>query len=386
MRKIYLDSNATTSVAPEVVAAMMPFFTEHWGNPSTGHASNRQVAVEMECSRAQVARLIGAETSEIVFTSCGTESNNTAIWGAVEAAGRKLNLITTRVEHAAVLGPCRRLARQGHRLIELGVDTDGQLDLDQLRAALALGPALVSIMTANNETGVLFPIPEIAELVHESGSFMHTDAVQAVGKVPVDLRRTPVHMLSLSGHKLHAPKGIGVLYVRRGVKLSALLLGGKQEGGRRGGTENVPYIVGLGTACELALARMEAQTRWIGALRDRLEQGILAACPTAVANGGRTNRLPNTSNIAFPGVDPIELLRRLGNRGIVVAAGAACTPASSGPSHVIAAMSQRRAAAGASIRFSLSRDNTEQDIDFTLDQVTLRDNRRDSSRPRSKHI
>jgi len=368
-RTIYLDNNATTMVAPEVVEAMMPFFTELWGNPSSMHFFGGQVRRYVEKARAQLAALIHADPSEIIFTSCGTESNNTAIFGAVEAAGRPLRIITTRVEHPAVLGPCRRLKERGHEVIELGVDSLGQLNLDELRKAVAAGPCFVSIMWANNETGVIFPIPEIATIVKEAGGVMHTDAVQVVGKLPIDVRTVPVDLLSLSGHKLHAPKGIGALYIRRGTKLKTYMIGGHQEGGRRGGTENVPYIVGLGRACELAEAHMEEETTRVAALRDRLESGILASCPDTRVNGDRLHRLPNTTNISFQYIEGEAILYLLSDLGIAASSGSACTSGSLEPSHVIRAMGVPFTAAHGSIRFSLSRYNTEEEISYVIEQM-----------------
>jgi len=369
VRNIYLDNNATTAVAPEVTEAMMPFFSELWGNPSSMHHFGGQVASYLEAARAAAAGLIGADPSEIVFTSCGTESNNTAIRGAAEAAGDSLKVITTRVEHPAVLGPCRWLGERGYETLELGVDGSGQLDPAELRKALAGGPALASIMWANNETGVVFPIQEAAEIVKEAGGIMHTDAVQAVGKLPIDVRRTPVDMLSLSGHKLHAPKGIGALYIRRGTKVKPFLLGGHQEHGRRGGTENIPYIVGLGKACELAARHMREEMERVAALRDKLERGLLASCPDTRVNGDRANRLPNTTNLSFQYIEGESILYHLSDIGVAASSGSACTSGSLEPSHVIRAMGVPFTAAHGSIRFSLSRFNTEEEIDYVIEHM-----------------
>jgi len=363
---VYLDNNATTRVAPEVIEAMLPFFTEWWGNPSSMHYFGGQVARHVEAARAAVARLLNAEPSEILFTSCGTESNNTAIFGALQAAGRPLRVITTRVEHPAVLSPCHRLKESGVEVVELPVDASGQLDLADLRKAIAAGPALVSIMWANNETGVIFPLPEIAEIVKEAGGVLHTDAVQIVGKLPIDVKRTPVDFLSLSGHKLHAPKGIGALYIRKGAKLKPFLLGGHQESGRRGGTENVPYIVGLGRAAELALAWMQDETTRVAAMRDRLEAGLLASCPDTRVNGDRLHRLPNTTNISFEFIEGEAILYHLSDLGIAASSGSACTSGSLEPSHVIRAMGVPFTAAHGSIRFSLSRYNTPEEIEYVI--------------------
>ena len=366
MRNIYLDNNATTAVAPEVMAAMQPFFTELWGNPSSMHAFGGQVARYVSLAREQVAAMLHADPSEIVFTSCGTESDNMAIFGAVEAAARPLRIITSRVEHPAVLGPCRRLKESGMDVLELGVDNAGRLDLTELKTALAAGPALVTIMWANNETGVIFPIREIAEMVKAAGGILHTDAVQAVGKIPIDLRQTPVDMLSLSGHKLHAPKGIGALYIRKGTRIKPFLIGGHQENGRRGGTENVPYIVGLGKACELAQSSIKDENTRVAALRDRLEAGLLKSCPDTRVNGDRQNRLPNTTNISFQFIEGEAILYHLSDFGVAAASGSACTSGSLEPSHVIRAMGVPFTAAHGSTRFSFSRYNTDADVDDVL--------------------
>jgi len=277
-----------------------------------------------------------------------------------------LRVITTRVEHPAVLSPCHRLKESGVEVVELPVDASGQLDLADLRKAIAAGPALVSIMWANNETGVIFPLPEIAEIVKEAGGVLHTDAVQIVGKLPIDVKRTPVDFLSLSGHKLHAPKGIGALYIRKGAKLKPFLLGGHQESGRRGGTENVPYIVGLGRAAELALAWMQDETTRVAAMRDRLEAGLLASCPDTRVNGDRLHRLPNTTNISFEFIEGEAILYHLSDLGIAASSGSACTSGSLEPSHVIRAMGVPFTAAHGSIRFSLSRYNTPEEIEYVI--------------------
>ncbi|MBU4200825.1 MAG: cysteine desulfurase NifS [Verrucomicrobia bacterium] len=369
MNNVYLDNNATTQVAPEVLEAMMPFFTDWWGNPSSMHVFGGQVRKHVDQARQKVAALIGADPSEIIFTSCGTESDNMATRGAVDAAGERVNIITTRVEHLAVLEPCRMLKERGYRVMELDVDGGGNLNLDVLRQALSLGQAVVSIMWANNETGVIFPIPKIAETVKAAGGVMHTDAVQAVGKLAIDVCRMPVDMLALSGHKLHAPKGVGALYIRKGTRVRSLMLGGHQESGRRGGTENVPYIVGLGRACELAARNMHDEMTRVAALRDRLQQGILATCPDVRINGDPANRLPNTLNISFLYIEGESILYHLSDCGIAASSGSACTSGSLEPSHVIRAMGVPFMAAHGSIRFSLSRYNTEADIDYVLARI-----------------
>jgi len=368
-RLVYLDNNATTRVAPEVLEAMEPFFRDLWGNPSSIHTFGGQVRRYVEQAREQVAALIGADPDEIIFTSCGTESNNTAIKGAVADAAPGAGVVTTAVEHPSVLNVCRYLREQGFRVTEIGVDDQGRLDLEELRRSIGPDTVLVSVMWANNETGVVFPIREIAEIVREKGALFHTDAVQAVGKLPVNVRDIPVDMLSLSGHKLHAPKGIAALYVRRGVRLTPLLHGGHQEHNRRGGTENVPYIVGLGRACELARQWMKDEVTRVAALRDRLEKGILERCPGARVNGDRTHRLPNTLNVSFEYVEGESILLLMDQLGICASSGSACTSGSLEPSHVIRAMGVPFTAAHGSIRFSLSRYNTEEDIDYVLEHL-----------------
>jgi cysteine desulfurase len=368
-RLIYLDNNATTCVAPEVREAMLPFLTDLWGNPSSMHAFGGSVMRHVEEAREKVAALIHADPSEIIFTSCGTESNNAAIYGVAEILGPQARLITSRVEHPAVLGPCRHFREHGHTVIELPVDGVGQVDLAALREALLGGHCLVSLMWANNETGTIFPIDEIATLVKSVGGVFHTDAVQAVGKVPLDVSRTPVDLLSLSGHKLHAPKGIGALYVRRGTRLKTFMIGGHQEHGRRGGTENVPYIVGLGKAAELAAASLAGESARVAPLRDRLEAGLLATCPDARVNGDPRHRLPNTLNISFEFIEGEAILYHLSDLGICASSGSACSSGSLEPSHVIRAMGVPFTAVHGSIRFSLSRYTTAADIDTVLDHV-----------------
>ncbi len=368
-RLVYLDNNATTAIAPEVRDAMMPYFNDLWGNPSSMHLFGGQVARAVEHARAQVADLIHADPGEIVFTSCGTESDNTAIYGAAEMLGPKAPIVTSRVEHPAVLGPCRHFREHGYKVIELPVDGVGQLDLAALREAVYGGPCLVSVMWANNETGVIFPMEEIAHIVKSAGGIVHTDAVQISGKLPVDLQRVPVDMLALSGHKLHAPKGIGALYIRRGTRLKTFMIGGHQEHNRRGGTENVPYIVGLGVAAEMAARQMAEERTRVARLRDRLESGLLASCPDARVNGDTRNRLPNTTNISFEFIEGEAILYHLSDLGICASSGSACSSGSLEPSHVIRAMGVPFTAAHGSIRFSLSRYNTEADVDFVLEQM-----------------
>jgi len=369
MKTIYLDNNATTQVAPEVIEVMQPFFKELWGNPSSMHFFGGQVAKHVEEARAKMASLLGADPSEIIFTSCGTESDNMALFGALSSVGKGVKLITTRVEHPAVLGPSRYWREQGYDVVELGVDSSGQLNLDDLRRELSDGPAVVSIMWANNETGVVFPMDEIASMVKEYDSILHTDAVQAVGKLPINLKETPIDMLSLSGHKLHAPKGVGALYVRKGTRLKTFMIGGHQEHGLRGGTENVPYIVGLGKAAELAGKFMDEEVTKVAEFRDRLEKGLLASCPDTRVNGDTKHRLPNTSNISFEFIEGEAILYHISDLGICASSGSACTSGSLEPSHVIRAMGVPFTAAHGSIRFSLSRYNTQDEIDYVVKEM-----------------
>jgi len=369
VKVIYMDNNATTRTAPEVVEAMLPFFSTFYGNPSSMHFFGGQVAKNVQQAREQTAALIGADPSEIVFTSCGTESDNAGLWGTLNSYPHKKHLVTTRVEHPAVLNLAAYLSKKGYRVTLLPVDREGRLDLDQLAAAITEETALVSIMWANNETGVLFPIEEIAALVKSKGSVFHTDAVQTAGKTPINLQQTPIDLLAFSGHKLHAPKGIGVLYVRRGTRFTPFLIGGHQEKGRRGGTENVPYIIGLGQACALAQARLPDENRRVRALRDKLEQGIMEGIPRVLINGDRRQRLPNTLSVSFEYVEGESILLLMSNLGICASSGSACTSGSLEPSHVLRAMGVPFTAAHGSIRFSLSPYNTEEEVDFVLEHL-----------------
>ena len=369
-KTVYFDNNATTQVAPEVVDAMMPFFGELYGNPSSMHFFGGQVAKYVTQAREQVAAFLNCSPEEVYFTSCATESDNTAIRGTADWHGRSMKMVTTAVEHPAVLQPARRLKALGHDVVELPVNSVGQIDLDQLRAALkGTRNALVSVMWANNETGVVFPIREVAEIAKEYGATMHTDAVQVAGKVKIDVQKTPVDLLAISGHKFHAPKGVGALYIRRGTKIKPFMLGGHQESGRRAGTENVPYIVGLAKACELATAHMADEARDIAPLRDKLEAGILATCPNVRVNGDREHRLPNTLNVSFSYIEGEAIAYHLSDEGICISTGSACASGSLDPSHVIRAMGVPFTAVHGSIRFSLSRYNTMDEVDYVLEKL-----------------
>ena len=366
---IYLDNNATTRVAPEVVDVMLPLFSELYGNASSMHTFGGQMIRFVNEARANVANLLGAQPEEIIFTSCGTESDSTAVFSAVETQPEKRHFITTRVEHPAVIALGNLLEKRGYDVTWLGEDSKGRLDLDELARSIRKDTALVSIMFANNETGTVFPVDEIARIVKERGALLHVDAVQAVGKEAIDLSKTPIDFLALSGHKLHAPKGIGVLYVRKGTRFRPFLRGGHQERGRRAGTENVPYIVGLGKACELAGSSMAQERTQVAALRDKLEHGLLAAIPNAIVNGDVEHRLPNTSSIAFESVEGEAILLMLNEFGICASSGSACTSGSLEPSHVLRAMGVPFTYAHGSVRFSLSRYTTEAEIDRVLEVV-----------------
>lgn len=366
---IYTDNNATTQVAPEVLEAMMPYFHDLYGNPSSMHTFGGQVADALRTARQKVAALINADPGEILFTGCGTESDNTAIRAAIASNPGKRHILTTRVEHPAIKNVCEHLAKEGYRVTYLPVDRQGRLDLEQLEAGISDDTALVSIMWANNETGVIFPIDEIARIVREKGIVFHTDAVQAAGKVPVDVQKTPVDMLSLSGHKVHAPKGVGVLYVRKKTKFSPFLIGGHQEGGRRGGTENVASIVGLGKACESAATHLGEQNGRIRALRDKLENALLEKIPHAMVHGDPDHRLPNTTSISFEYVEGEAILLMMNEFGICASSGSACTSGSLEPSHVLRAMGVPFTAVHGSIRFSLSVYNQEKEIDLIIDKM-----------------
>ena len=370
MQTVYFDNNATTRTADEVREAMLPFFGELYGNPSSMHAFGGGVSKHLSDARERVADFLNCSPDEIIFTSCATEADNTAIRGTADWFGKEMKVITTAVEHPAVLQPARRLKAQGFNEVELSVNGVGQIDLDQLRAELkGTKNALVSVMWANNETGTVFPIKEVAEIAKEYGATMHTDAVQIAGKERIDVQKVPVDTLAISGHKFHAPKGVGVLYVRRGTKIKPFMIGGHQENGRRAGTENVPYIVGLAKACEIATANLETEAKTIGAMRDRLEAGILATCPNVRINGDRAHRLPNTLNVSFEYIEGEAIAYRLSDIGICISTGSACASGSLDPSHVIRAMGVPFTAVHGSVRFSFSRYNTMDEVDYVLEKL-----------------
>jgi cysteine desulfurase len=369
VKTVYVDNNATTKVAPEVLEEMMPYFSEFYGNPSSMHFFGGQVQKKVNEAREKVADFLGAEPSEIVFTSCGTESDNAGILGTLDSYPEKRHLITTRVEHPAVGNVCTYLGRKGYRVTELSVDREGRLDLDELRESITDQTAVVTVMVANNETGVIFPVEEIGEIVKAKGIPFHTDAVQAVGKIPLYMKKSTIDMLSSSGHKLHAPKGIGVLYIRKGTKFSPFLIGGHQEKGRRGGTENVPYIIGLGKAFELAKKHLDDENTRVKALRDYLEQKLLEKIPNTLVNGDRQNKLPNTVSVSFEYVEGESILLLLSDLGICASSGSACTSGSLEPSHVLRAMGVPFTAAHGSIRFSLSIYNTKEEMDYIIEHL-----------------
>jgi len=369
MKTIYVDNNATTQVAPEVLESMLPFFKDLYGNPSSIHFFGGQVTRHINVAREKVAALLGCDPMEIVFTSCGTEGDNFSIRGVLEAYPMKKHIITTKVEHPAVKNTCEYLAKRGYFLTELSVNKEGMLNLDELRESIREDTGIVSIMYANNETGVIFPIEEIGQIVKEHNIIFHVDAVQAVGKIPVNLKNGTIDLLTLSGHKLHTPKGIGAQFIRRGTKIRPFVIGGHQEKGRRGGTENVPYIVGLGTACELAMKNIEKENVYVRRLRDKLENSLLANTPNARLNGRKTMRLPNTSNLSFEYVEGEAILLHLSELGICASSGSACTSGSLEPSHVLRAMGVPFTAAHGSVRFSLSIYNTEEEIDYIIEQT-----------------
>jgi cysteine desulfurase len=370
MDVIYLDNNATTKVAPEVIDAMLPFLSENYGNPSSMHSFGGDVAASIKQAREDVAALIGATADEIVFTSCGTESDSTAIRAAIESNPARKHIVTTRVEHPAIKSLYETLSKHGYRVTWVPVDDQGRLDLKYLYDSLSEDTAVVSVMWANNETGVIFPVEEISREVKDRGIVFHTDAVQAVGKLPIDVSQTGVDMLSMTGHKFHAPKGIGALYIRKGTKFSPFMIGGHQESGRRGGTENVAAIVAMGKAAELAKANLDQNGyQRVGQLRDKLESSLLAQVSHSMVNGERENRLLNTTSIAFEYVEGEAILLMMNEYGICASSGSACTSGSLEPSHVLRAMGVPFTAAHGSIRFSLSRYTTEAEIDVVIEKL-----------------
>jgi cysteine desulfurase len=362
----YFDDNATTRVAPEAVDAMLPFLREYWGNPSSAYGFGRQVARHVEEAREKLAALINADPRELVFTSCGTESNNSAVHSALVTHPGKKHVLTTSVEHSANMKFCDFLQKHGCEVNYLPVEPDGSIDLHLLEQSIRPDTAIVSVMWANNETGVLFPVEEIAAICRSKGTLFHTDAVQACGKLKIDVKELGADFLSLSAHKLHAPKGIGLLYVKRRTKYHPYIIGGSQERGRRGGTENVANIVAFGRSAELAMTALHDENTRVRGLRDKLESAILARVPGATRNGGKEPRLPNTSNVAFESVEAEGILMLLDQAGICASSGSACTTGSLDPSHVLIAMGCSVARARGSIRFSLGRYNTEAEVDYAL--------------------
>ncbi|SMF25713.1 cysteine desulfurase NifS [Desulfovibrio gilichinskyi] len=369
MRPVYLDNNATTMVAPEVREAILPLLESEYGNPSSMHGLGGNSGRLLSEAREKIAAGLGCSPSEIIFTSCGTEGDNTAIHSAIESQPEKKHIITTRVEHPAVLNVAKHLERKGYDITLLGVDSDGRMDLDQLRRAIRPDTALVSVMYANNESGVISPIEEMVQITKERGVLFHTDAVQAIGKIPIDLKTLPVDYLAMSGHKIHAPKGVGVLFLRRNTPFRPFMLGGHQELGRRGGTENIPGIVGLGVAMDLAVKHIGEENTRVRAMRDRLEKGLMATIPDAMVNGVGAERLPNTLSIAFKYIEGEAMLLLLDQFGICASSGSACTSGSLEPSHVLRAMGVPFTYAHGSLRFSLSVYNTDEDIDLVLKEL-----------------
>lgn len=367
MKTVYTDNNATTKVADEVIEEMLPYFGELYGNPSSMHTFGEQVGIKVKEARQRVADLLNADPDEIVFTSCGTESDNSAIWAALNANPEKKHIITSNVEHPAVNNLYKHLEEyKGYRVTFIPVDKKGLLDTDKLYNSMSDDTALISLMWANNETGVLFPIEQIAKEANKRGILIHTDAVQAAGKVEIDVKKVPVDMLSISGHKIHAPKGIGALYVKKGFKFRPFMIGGHQEKGRRGGTENTVSIIGLGKACQLAKENLSEVNTRVKELRDYLEQNLLESIPSSSVNGDIEQRLPNTLSIGFDAVEGESILLMLDREGICASSGSACTSGSLDPSHVLMAMEVPFKSAHGSIRFSLSHYNTKEEMDHII--------------------
>ncbi len=369
MNVVYLDNNATTRIADEARDAMLPFLSDLYGNPSSMHTFGGQVHRRIEIAREQIAALVNAEPEEIIFTSCGTESDNTALMSALLSMPGKRHIITTRVEHPAVLNFCKAVGRRGYRVTYLSVDKLGRLNTDELMEAVDDDTAVVSIMYANNESGVIFPMEEIAGITRSRGVPFHTDAVQTAGKIPVDVKKLYCDMMTLSGHKMHAAKGVAALYVKRGARFSPYIIGGHQERGRRGGTENVASIIGFGKAAELAKEHVQSGDGLMKSLRDRLQQELIDACPGAIVNGDPINRIPNTLNISFEYVEGEAILLRLNEYNICASSGSACTSGSLEPSHVLRSMGVPYTAIHGSVRFSLSRYTTKDEIDFVLEKM-----------------
>ena len=357
---VYLDNNATTAVAPEVFEAMRPFLTEFYGNPSSIHHFGGQVAAHIETAREKLASLLGAQPSEVIFTSCGTESDSSAIYSALSLCNQRRKVVISKVEHPAILALGKELERRGYTVVQIPVDSKGRLDMECAEEMIDTDTAVVSIMWANNETGNIYPVAQLAEMAHKQGALFHTDAVQAVGKVPINLAELPIDMLSLSGHKLHAPKGVGALYVKRGVRFRPFIVGGHQE--------NVASIVGLGKAAELAQQDITIENTKVKALRDKLETELLKL-PATRLNGDPEHRLPNTSNISFEYIEGESILMLLDMFNICASSGSACTTGSLEPSHVLRAMGVPYTAAHGAIRFSFSRYNTEEEVDFVLEKL-----------------
>nr|WP_321273874.1 cysteine desulfurase NifS [uncultured Vibrio sp.] len=367
---VYLDNNATTRIDPKALEVMLPYLDTYYGNPSSIHRLGAVVGHAMETAREQIQQLIGAEhASEVIFTSCATEATSTAILSAVEAYPDKKDIITTQVEHPATLQLCQTLERKGYTIHWIGVDKKGRLDMTALKAALSRNVAIISLMWANNETGTIFPVEQVAQLAKRYGVVVHVDAVQMVGKCPVNVQSCPIDMLSISGHKFHAPKGVGALYVKRGTKFRPLLRGGHQERGRRAGTENAASVIAMGKAAELAYIALETDTSRIQMLRDRLEQGLLARIPSCFVTGFPKRRVPNTTNIAVEYIEGEALLLMMNQVGIAASSGSACTSGSLEPSHVMKAMQIPFTAAHGTLRFSLSRFTTDEEIDHVLEQL-----------------
>jgi cysteine desulfurase len=369
MRTIYLDNNATTAVAPGVFEAMRPFFTEHFGNPSSGHRLGDRPASAVRDARARVAAFLGCSDSEVIFTGCGTESDNLAIRGVVETSRDRRHIVTTAVEHTAVLNPIKRLESSGYRVTYIGVDPDGRLDMAAMRDAITDETALVSVMLANNETGVMHPIRAIADLAHSRGVPLHVDAVQGIGKVPLDMETLGADLVAISAHKFHGPKGVGALVVKKGTRWSPVFLGGSQERGRRPGTENVAGIVAMASACDYARQYIDRYQNDVRRLRDRFEVELGAAISDMFVNGGKSERLPNTSNVGFPGLAAHAVLVLLDEVGICASAGSACHSGAGAPSHVLAAMGLSPERAASCIRFSLSAMTTDEEIAYCTDQI-----------------